>query len=51
MSKPFVLSEALNGRTGVHFSFDDSDGFFNPASRAFTALRFSAYSLPSIGAT
>src|SRR5438046_2313134 len=34
-----------------HFEFDDGDGFFNTASRAFTALRFSAYSLPSIGAT
>jgi hypothetical protein len=25
--------------TGVHFGFDDGDGFFNPASRAFAALR------------
>src|SRR4029077_11108726 len=34
-----------------HFGFDDGDGFFNPASCAFAALRLSAYSLPSIGAT
>jgi hypothetical protein len=25
--------------TGVHFGLDDGDGFFNPASRAFAALR------------
>ena len=37
--------------TGVHFGLDDGDGFFNPASRAVAALRLSAYSLPSIGAT
>src|SRR3974390_3630875 len=36
---------------GVHFGFDDADGFFNPASRAFAALRLSACSLPSIGTT
>ncbi len=34
--------------TEVYFKFDDGDGFFNPASCAFTALRLSAYSLPSI---
>src|SRR5262249_4960584 len=36
--------------TGVHFGLDDGDGFFNPASCAFAALRFSACSLPSIDA-
>src|SRR5512132_1886448 len=35
----------------VHLWFDDGDGFFNPARRAFAALRLSAYSLPSSGAT
>src|SRR5215467_11746039 len=34
--------------SGVHFGFDDGDGFFNPASCAFAALRLSAYSLLSI---
>src|ERR1700746_2301091 len=34
--------------TVAHFGFDDGDGFFNPASRAFAALRLSACSLPSI---
>ena len=28
--------------TGVHFGLDDGDGFFNPASRAFAALRLAA---------
>jgi hypothetical protein len=28
--------------TGVHSGFDDGDGFFNPASRAFAALRLPA---------
>src|SRR5215469_10494247 len=38
--------------TGLHFGFDDGDGFFNPASRAaFAASRLSACSLPLIGAT
>src|SRR5215469_3887061 len=37
--------------TELHFGFDDGDGFFNPASRAFAALRLSACSLPPIGAT
>src|SRR5271166_2096962 len=56
---PRLTASSLNSQTAsaassserFHFGFDDGDGFFNPASRAFTALRFSAYSLPSIGAT
>jgi hypothetical protein len=31
----------------VHFRFDDSDRFFNPASRAFAEPRLSASSLPA----
>src|SRR5262249_30002584 len=34
--------------TGVHFGLDDGDGFFNPASCAFAALRLSACTLASI---
>src|SRR6516164_7040610 len=45
------LLQTSNAHDGVHFGFDDADDFFNPASRAFAALRLSPCSLPSIGAT
>src|SRR6476661_3073764 len=44
-----VVGEIIRSR--VHFRFDDSDGLFTPASRAFARPRLSAYSLPSSGAT
>ena len=49
-SPPAVCLRIQTGER-FHFGFDDGNGFFNPASRVFAALRLSAYSLPSIGAT
>ena len=51
MMRRRITADIQRSQPGVHFGFDDGGGFFNPASRAFAALRLSAYSLPSIGAT